>query len=137
MKRKILSILVGTMIILNLIGCKPTGSRFIGKWKSEGFVVTYTINKDKTWSWSVPGGLGEYGTWVFNDDWTITLIDEYGNEYWEVRELIYLLEFSKWENFHKDIKRTMIACKASNNNVLNHFPVFKKMVDVGATTKQF
>lgn len=80
MKRKILSILVGTMIILNLIGCKPTGSRFIGKWKSEGFVVTYTINKDKTWSWSVPGGLGEHGTWVFNDDWTITLIDEYGNE---------------------------------------------------------
>ena len=81
MKRKILSILVGTMIILNLIGCKPTESRFIGKWKSEGFfIVTYTINKDKTWSWSVPGGLGEYGTWVFNDDWTITLIDEYGNE---------------------------------------------------------
>lgn len=81
MKRKILSILVGTMIILNLIGCKPTESRFIGKWKSEGFLfVTYTINKDKTWSWSVPGGLGEYGTWVFNDDWTITLIDEYGNE---------------------------------------------------------
>ena len=43
-------------------------------------------------------------------------IDEYGNEYWEARELMYLLEYSKWENFHKVIKRAMIACETSNNN---------------------
>lgn len=28
-------------------------------------------------------------------------IDEFGNEYWEARELMSLLEYSKWENFHK------------------------------------
>ncbi len=28
-------------------------------------------------------------------------IDEYGNEYWVARELMALLEYSKWENFLK------------------------------------
>jgi len=46
-----------------------------------------------------------------------------------------LLEYSKWENFHKAIKRAMIACKASNINVLDHFLDFRKIVDAGATTK--
>ena len=30
--------------------------------------------------------------------------DEFGNEYWEARELMHLLEYSKWGNFHKVIK---------------------------------
>lgn len=28
-----------------------------------------------------------------------------------------LLEYSKWENFHKVIKRAKIACETSNNDV--------------------
>ncbi len=55
-------------------------------------------------------------------------IDEYGNEFWEARELMPLLEYSKWENFHKVIKRAMVACETSNNNVLDHFPEFKKPI---------
>ena len=55
-------------------------------------------------------------------------IDELGNEYWEARELMPLLEYSKWENFHKVIKRAMIACETSNNNVLDHFPEFRKPI---------
>ena len=55
-------------------------------------------------------------------------IDEYGNEYWEARELMPLLEYSKWENFHKVIKRAMIACQTSNNNILDHFPEFRKPI---------
>lgn len=82
MKRKILSILFGSMIILSLIGCKPSENFFIGTWTGE-FLSDgiYTINKDKTWHWRYYVGLGERnGTWILNDDWTITLIDEYGNE---------------------------------------------------------
>lgn len=52
-------------------------------------------------------------------------IDEYGNEYWEARELMPLLEYSKWENFHQVIKRAMIACETSNNAVLDHFLEFR------------
>ena len=67
---------------------------------------------------------------------SIKHIDEYGNEYWEARELMPLLEYSKWENFHKVIKRAMIACETSNNKVSDHFPEFRKMVDIGSKTKR-
>ncbi len=59
---------------------------------------------------------------------SIKHIDEYGNEFWEARELMPLLEYSKWENFHKVIKRAMVACETSNNNVLDHFPEFRKPI---------
>lgn len=63
-------------------------------------------------------------------------IDEYGNEYWEARELMPLLEYSKWENFHRVIKQAMVACEKSNNVVLDHFPEFRKMVEIGSKTKR-
>ena len=47
-----------------------------------------------------------------------------------------LLEYSKWENFHKVIKRAMIACESSNNKVSDHFPELRKMVDIGSKTKR-
>ena len=31
-------------------------------------------------------------------------IDKLGNEYWEARELMIILGYNKWENFHKVIK---------------------------------
>ena len=59
---------------------------------------------------------------------SIKHIDEYGDEFWEARELMPLLEYSKWENFHKVIKRAKIACETSNNKVLDHFPEFRKPI---------
>jgi len=59
---------------------------------------------------------------------SIKHFDEFGNEYWEARELMPLLEYSKWENFHKVIKRATIACETSNNNVSDHFPEFRKPI---------
>jgi hypothetical protein len=44
------------------------------------------------------------------------------------RELMPLLEYSKWENFHKVIKRAIIACETSNNKVIDHFPEFRKPI---------
>ena len=67
---------------------------------------------------------------------SIKHIDECGGEFWEARELMPLLEYSKWENFHKVIKNAMTACETSNNNVLEHFPEFRKMVDIGSKTKR-
>ena len=61
----------------------------------------------------------EFKEKIFDD---IKHISEEGNEFWSARELMPLLEYSKWENFHKVIKQAMIASKASNNNVLDHFP---------------
>lgn len=63
-------------------------------------------------------------------------IDLDGNEYWEARELMPLLEYSKWENFHHVIKSAMVACEISNNVVLDHFPELRKMVEIGSKTKR-
>lgn len=38
----------------------------------------------------------EYNEVLFE---SIKHIDKYGNEYWEARELMPLLEYSKWERF--------------------------------------
>ncbi len=69
--------------------------------------------------------LEKYTEKTFND---IKHIDDYGNEYWDARELMPLLEYGKWENFHKVIKRAIIACETSNNRVQDHFPEFRKTI---------
>ena len=63
-------------------------------------------------------------------------IDELGNEYWEARELMVALEYSKWEHFAKVINKAKISCKLSGVNVDDHFPVKGKIVKSGATTKE-
>lgn len=60
-------------------------------------------------------------------------IDVFGNEYWYARELMPIFEYNKWENFHKVIKKAMIACEASENEVVDHFPEVKKMVNIGSS----
>lgn len=62
-------------------------------------------------------------------------IDELGNEYWEARELMLALEYSKWEHFAKVINKAKISCKLSGFNVDDHFPVIGKMIKMpkGAT----
>ena len=64
-------------------------------------------------------------------------IDEYGNEYWEARELMPMLEYSKWENFHKVIEKAMISCESSGNNINDCFPVFRKPIISGKGRKDF
>ena len=58
-----------------------------------------------------------------------------GSEYWNARELAGALEYTKWENFIKVIKRAMIACENSGHSVSADFPEVRKIVDAGATRK--
>lgn len=62
-------------------------------------------------------------------------IDELGNEYWEARELMLALEYSKWEHFAKVINKAKISCKLSGIDVDDHFPVIGKTIKMpkGAT----
>ncbi len=62
---------------------------------------------------------------------SIKHIDENGREYWYARELQKVLEYRKWENFHKVIKQAIVSCETSNYNVLDHFPEVGKMVKTG------
>ena len=70
----------------------------------------------------------KYNTTIFE---SIKHIDENGFEYWEARELMHILEYNKWENFHKVIKKAMVACETSNNMAFEHFPEFRKPIKGG------
>ena len=63
-------------------------------------------------------------------------IDESGNEYWYARELMPLLEYSKWERFNNIINNAKRSCVKSGYNVTDHFPEVGKMVEIGSKTKR-
>ena len=48
-----------------------------------------------------------------------------------------LLEYSKWENFHRVIKQAMVACKMSKNDILDHFPEVRKPIVGGKGNVQY
>ena len=61
-------------------------------------------------------------------------IREDGSEYWSARELGPALDYAKWENFAKVIKRAMIACENSGHSIPDDFPEVRKIVEAGVTT---
>ena len=75
----------------------------------------------------------EYNEKTFED---IKHIDDYGNEYWEARELQVVLDYNKWENFIKVIDKAKTACSESNYNINDHFPEVRKIVEAGVTSKK-
>ena len=60
-------------------------------------------------------------------------IREDGSEYWSARELGQALDYAKWENFAKVIKRAMIACENSGHSIPDDFPEVRKIVEAGIT----
>ena len=58
-----------------------------------------------------------------------------GSEYWSARELSGALDYTKWDNFFKVIKRAMIACEISGHRIDDDFPEVRKIVKSGATNK--
>ncbi len=56
-------------------------------------------------------------------------------EFWFARELASILEYSKWENFHKVIRRAMLACKNSGFSIDDCFPEVRKSIVSGKGRK--
>ena len=54
-------------------------------------------------------------------------IDENGNEYWEARALMKMLEYNKWGNFEKVINKAKKSCENSGMSVIEHFPDVRKL----------
>lgn len=69
----------------------------------------------------------DYNNKNFED---IKHIDEYGNEYWEARELQIVLNYKEWRKFENVIRKAKESCKNSDINVLEHF------VDVDKLSKR-
>ena len=75
----------------------------------------------------------EYTEKVYED---IKHIDENSNEYWLARELGKILEYGEYRKFLPSIKKAMISCEKSEQNVENHFAQMDVMVDIGSNAKR-
>ena len=60
---------------------------------------------------------------------SIKHIDEYGNEYWEARELQEALQYTEWRKFEGVIDKAKIACEWGGYKALDHFGEAAKMVE--------
>ena len=63
-------------------------------------------------------------------------IDEYGNEYWFARELMPVLEYDKWNNFHSVIKHAQKAKINAEASKINDFTEVGKIVQTGALSRK-
>jgi DNA-damage-inducible protein D len=57
-------------------------------------------------------------------------------EFWFARDLQYLLNYTKWDNFLKVINKAKIACDTSGHQVTDHFADIGKMVKIGSGTER-
>ena len=59
-----------------------------------------------------------------------------GIEFWYARDLQKLLGYINWENFILVISKAKEACKNSGQNIGDHFPDVKKMVQLGSEAER-
>ena len=65
-------------------------------------------------------------------DEIVKIIQEEAVEFWYARDLMALLGYDRWENFHKAIERAIDSCKASEIEPVDHFRSVTKMVQIGS-----
>ncbi len=65
-----------------------------------------------------------YNNKTFED---IKHFDENGIEFWYARELMPILQYSKWQNFEKILDKAKISCENSEISVLEHFTDISKL----------
>ena len=58
--------------------------------------------------------------------------NEKGVEFWFARDMMFLLGYTKWENFSNVIQKAKNACENSKFNILDHFTDVRKMVELGS-----
>lgn len=66
----------------------------------------------------------------------IKYVTENGIDYWSARELLEVLDYSKWEKFLNVIEKAKQACQNSAQDIENHFLHVGKMVDIGSGAKR-
>ena len=65
-------------------------------------------------------------------DEIVKIVQEEAVEFWYARDLMVLLGYDRWENFHKAIERAIDSCKASEIEPADHFRSVTKMVQIGS-----
>ncbi len=66
----------------------------------------------------------------------IRQIDPEDYEFWSARDLMPILEYTKWQNFKTVLLKAQIACENSGNDPADHFTDASKMVAIGSDAKR-
>lgn len=66
----------------------------------------------------------------------IRQVDEDDLEFWSARDLMPVLEYTKWQNFKTVLIRAQIACENSGHDPADHFTTASKMVSIGSDAKR-
>lgn len=64
----------------------------------------------------------------------IRQVSAQGYEFWSARDLMGVLEYSKWQNFKIVLSKAKAACENSGNDPADHFTDVGKMVPIGSDT---
>ncbi len=73
---------------------------------------------------------------TYNTFEDIKHIDECGMEYWIARELYKALDYSEYRKFIPAIKKAIISCQSSLQEVDDHFARVGVMVEIGSNAKR-
>lgn len=65
---------------------------------------------------------------------SIKRVDELGYEYWEARELMPLLGYPRWEDFHGAVRRAQATCISTGQAIQDHFRGAPKMIKIAKNT---
>jgi len=92
------------------------------------FIENYNkIRQIKKWRWFQMNELDKkenYNNKTFED---IKHIDENEIEFWYARELMPILQYTKWQNFEKILDKAKISCANSDISVSEHFTDVSKL----------
>ena len=67
---------------------------------------------------------------------SIKHIDENNIEFWYAREIMFILEYSKWQNFEKTIGKAKISCENSGISAFEHFTDASKTIKMPKGAKK-
>ncbi|MDV0446480.1 hypothetical protein MsAg5_03190 [Methanosarcinaceae archaeon Ag5] len=57
-------------------------------------------------------------------------------EFWFARDLMELLDYSRWENFQTVIKKAIVSCESAGYDPDDHFRDVTKMIPIGKTAQR-
>ena len=75
----------------------------------------------------------QYSERIFEE---IKHIDENGIEFWYARDLMGILEYSKWGNFFKVINKAKLSLENTDIATSDHFADVGKMVQIGSNSER-
>ncbi|MGT2800970.1 DNA-damage-inducible protein D [Streptococcus phage Javan290] len=67
-----------------------------------------------------------------NFDHLLKIVPNTDIEYWYARDIMPILGYQRWENFHRAIERSLNSIDSSDIEISNHFREVTKMVSLGS-----